>query len=221
VTDSAGKLSDADRHEIDERLRSIEASSGVEISVFVAASLDGEPIEDVAYETARAWKLGTKGTDRGVLLVIAPKERKIRIETAKGVGGDLTDLQTNEIIRERIAPLLKQDDFRGAILGGIDGIASEMKLPGAPPPRHRARPDGTSGSEPEVAASPFTLGAIVLLVVIFMVLSSIFRRIFGGRGGRGGGGGFWYGGGGSAGGGGGGWGGGGGDWGGGGSSGDY
>src|SRR5262245_39709847 len=81
VTDTAGKLTPTERAEIDQKLASLKASRGNEITVFVVGSLEGESIEDVAYTTFNTWTLGSKAADNGVLLVIAPNERKIRIET--------------------------------------------------------------------------------------------------------------------------------------------
>src|SRR6185503_6999677 len=102
-------------------------------------SLDGEAIEDVAFATFNEWKLGKKGADNGVLLVIAPAERRVRIETGKGVGGDLTDLQSNDIIRKDIAPLLKEDRFHDAIASGATAIAEALR-PGAAPRPQQAPP---------------------------------------------------------------------------------
>ncbi len=229
VNDAAGKLTTAETDAIAGRLRGIRDASGVEITVFLPQSLEGLPIEDVAYDTARAWNLAKKGTDRGVLLVIATQERKLRIESAKGSGGDLTDIQANEIIRERIAPQMKAGDVGGAIEAGIDGLQDEMKLGGpreTTPGRRAAR---QPPARPQGGLSSLGVIAVIILLGAFLFIRAVIARVtgrgggggyFGGGGGGGGGGGD----GGGGGGGGGGWGGGGGgggDWGGGGSSGDY
>ena len=107
VTDTAGSLSPAELSDLNNRLGDYERKSGNQIFVLVTPSLEGEPIEDVGYQLIQTWKPGQKGKDNGVVLVIATGERRIRIETGKGVGGDLTDLQSNDIIRRRIAPLMR------------------------------------------------------------------------------------------------------------------
>ena len=89
-------------------------------------SLEGEPIEDVGYQLIQTWRPGQKGKDNGVVLVIATGERRIRIETGKGVGGDLTDLQSNDIIRRRIGPLMRENRVHDAILAGVDGISEAL-----------------------------------------------------------------------------------------------
>lgn len=219
ITDAAGKLSDSDKQTLSEKLRTYKATSGNEITFFIAASLNGEDIADVANDTARAWKLGTKEKQKDVLVVIAPNERKDRIETAKGADGDLTDLQTAQIRQATLEPRLKADDFRGAIDQTTDAIIGALG-------------DAASGKTPAPAAGQnasfgSVLFFIILIVIVFLIVRAINRR--GGGGGGGGPGFFWFGGGGggfggggsSGGGGGGDWGGGGGGWGGGGSSGSY
>src|SRR5262245_9134324 len=100
VVDTAGKLSASDIDALDRKLRAIKQAGGPSIAALVTGSLEGESIDDVGYETARVWKVGEKGADNGVLIVIAPNERKVRIEVAKGNEGDLTDLESNDIIRQ-------------------------------------------------------------------------------------------------------------------------
>jgi uncharacterized protein len=195
VVDTAGKLSAADKDEIDRKLVAIKQAGGPWIAVFVASSLEGESIDDVGITTFRAWKIGSKD-DNGVLLLIAPNERKVRIDVGKHLEGDLTDLDSNDIIRTKIGPHLKQDDFRGGIDAGIDGIATAVMHGAAPGPRdRRGRPAAASEG-----VNPFQVGAIAVVLIVLIILLS--RR----RGGGGGGGGFWW----WGGGGGGGWGGGGG-----------
>jgi uncharacterized protein len=95
VLDQAGKLSPGEHAYLTAKIEKHRRATGFVVAVYLPASLDGESIEDVAYKTFQTWKLGDKEKDNGVLLVIAPSERKTRIETGKGTGGALTDLQTN------------------------------------------------------------------------------------------------------------------------------
>ncbi len=202
VVDTAGKLTAADKEELDRKLVALKQGGGPWIAVLVAGSLEGESIDDVGIATARAWQIGTKA-DNGVLLLIAPNERKVRIEVGSHLEGDLTDLDANDIIRTKIGPRLKANDFRGGIEAGIDGIASAV-MHGAVPGQKDRRARRGAASE---GANPFQVGAIVIVLIVIILLLSRRRR-----GGGGGGGGFWW----WGGGGGGGWGGGDGGWGGGG-----
>jgi LemA protein len=207
VTDVAGKLSASDRAFLNDKLDKYRQQSSNEIAVFLAGPLDGESIEDVAFTTFNTWKIGQKGKDNGVLLVIAPTDRKVRIETGKGVGGSLTDLQANDIIRKEISPRLKVNDFRGAIDRGTTAIMADLGGAGAPP---RTAP--SAGPTPQGQSR--TCGGAVLFLLIIILVVVLLSRMSGGGGG--GGGGFFVGGGGGGGGGWGGGGGGGGDYGGGG-----
>lgn len=214
VVDQAGKLSEGERVYLTAKIERERQATGYPMAVFLPSSLDGENVDDVAYATFRAWHLGEKGADNAVLLVIAPSERKIRIETGKGVGGALTDLESNVILHERVGPLLKQDRFRDAIEAGIDGIYGALSKDPARKPvsKKKAQPD--QGSIVPVLV-------VFGLIIVIGVIRSRRRRYYGGGGGGGGPiifGGGWGGGGGWGDGGGGG--GGGGDWGGGSSS-DY
>jgi len=137
ITDLAGKLSASERDDLEQRLEAVNRASGAEIAVLIVTSLQGETIEDVAYGTFNAWKIGKKDKDNGVLLVIAVAERRVRIETGKGVEGQLTDLQTQDIIQHEIGPALKQDHFYDAIRAGTDAIVAAISgqpQPGGGPP---------------------------------------------------------------------------------------
>ncbi|AKT41494.1 TPM domain-containing protein [Chondromyces crocatus] len=197
VVDTAGKLSQAEMLRLDRKLDAIRQKTGFEIVAFVAGNLEGEPIEDIAYKAFNTWKIGQERADNGVLLVIAPAERRVRIETGKGVGAELTDLQSNDIIREVIAPLLQQDRFYEAVDRGTIAIADTLLkgADGKAPAQKVAKP-------PDMVRTALTAGGI-LLVIILSIVSPTFRsllwfiiQLFLLSGGRGGGGGSGYGGGG-------------------------
>jgi uncharacterized protein len=198
VVDTAGKLSDSEVRQLDARLDAVRQQTGFAVVAFVVGSLEGEPIEDVAYRTFNAWTVGEKGRDDGVLLVIAPAERRVRIETGKGVGGALTDLQSNDIIRQKIAPLLQQGRFYEAVDQGTTAIADALV---------KGTPDA-GGKRPAPAARLPDLvkvglyAGLLLLVMLLAIVSPRFRSVLwvivqmffwsGGRGGGGAGGGSGY-----------------------------
>lgn len=195
VVDTAGKLSRAEKLRLDRKLAEIRQKTGFAVVAFLVGSLEGETIEDVAYQTFNTWKVGEKGLDDGVLLVIAPAERKTRIETGKGVGGALTDLQSNDILREVVAPLLKEDRFYEAVDRGTIAIADAL-IKGTPErdlPRERS-----AGRPPDMIKVGLYAGGL-LLIIVLAIVSPTFRSLlwvvvqmfffFGGRGGGGGGGG--------------------------------
>jgi len=230
VTDTAGALTQAELTDLDDQLGAYERRTSNQIFVLVTASLQGEPIEDVGWQLMQAWKPGQKGKDNGVILVISTGDRRIRIETGKGVGGNLTDLQSNDIIRQRIAPLMREGRVHDAILSGV--LAIEEALSGPAPGAAQAPPQPSPRPAPQAPiVVPPLLELCFCLFVLFVVVSllrGVSRRTRrgtfwggGGWGGGGWGGGGWGGGGGGDGGGSGFSGGGGGEGGGGGSSDSY
>jgi uncharacterized protein len=205
-------------------------------------SLEGRTIEDYGYRLGREWGIGNEQKDDGVILLVAPKERKVRIETGYGARVFLTDAVSSVIIRESILPRFKAGDMGGGIVAGADRIISMMELPAAEAAK-RAQEIGASEAHRREAPVPL-FPVLFIVVVFFVIIGSIARRAGGqryrrrggispwvilwgldaiSRGGRGGGGGWGGGGGGWGGGGGGGGGfsGGGGSFGGGGASGGW
>lgn len=164
VTDAAHVLSPEERADLEQRLTRAMNDSGVEIAVLIAQSLEGETIEDVAYKTFNTWGIGRERLDNGVLLVIALNEHRIRIETGKGIGGRLTDLQASDVIEHRIAPLLRAGRLRDGVADGTDAIVAALASD-----RVRSAPSETVPT------------AYVALGIIALFLALAFLRVrFGG-----------------------------------------
>ncbi|HEY1905816.1 MAG TPA: TPM domain-containing protein [Myxococcaceae bacterium] len=210
VTDTAGALSPAELSDLNNRIGDYERQSTNQIFVLVTPSLQGEPIEDVGYQLIQTWHPGQKGKDNGVVLIIATGDRRIRIETGKGVGGELTDLQSNDIIRRRIAPLMRENRVHDAILAGVDGIAEALSGSSTTPRQPGQGPLNVPQQPPVVLPHWFDLcfwGFILFVVVMLLLRSRHPRRrtywggppFIGGGWGGGGGGGGWGGGGGDGG----------------------
>jgi uncharacterized protein len=168
VTDTAAELTAAERRTLEDQLEAVRRSNGNEIAVFILPSLGGETIEEVAYATFNAWKIGQKGVDNGVLLVIAPAERRVRIEVGKGAEGALTDVEAAHIIEQRIAPQLKQGHFKDAIEAGCDGIDRALRDGGVHGPvdaRAAAVLDPLGPARPWVAGAGMALIAALQLAL--------------------------------------------------------
>jgi uncharacterized protein len=142
------------------------------LAVFVAPSLGGETIEDVAHATFNTWGVGAKGKDNGVLLVWAPAERKLRIETGLGIGDRLPDVRASRIIRDVITPRFQEEEYARGIDHGTDAIVDALRgrpfVPGA----------GAPGDAPGPAASPVQpmapwkkigIGVFVVAYAVFML----------------------------------------------------
>ena len=179
VTDKAKVLSVVEKERIAGKVLALKAAHGHEVAVLVVPTLGGETVEDFAYKTAKAWGLGSAERDDGVLFLVAPAERKIRIETGKGVGGDLTDVDASRIIRDNVAPELKSGRYGAGIEAGVDAIGARFS--GVTPP---AKPT-SSGSGSGIL---FVLVVVVILVAIvafiglFIYLSALQANSRGGGG---------------------------------------
>lgn len=229
VNDTADLLSDAAEQQLERKLVGYEAKTGHQFALLTIDSLEGDSLEDFSIRVVEAWKLGRKGKDDGLLLLVAKRERKLRIEAGYGLEGDVTDAFSAQVIRNVLAPALRAGNAPQGIESAFDVLMH--KAAGEAVPEDVVAPK-------QDAPSPSWLGLLALLFIAApFVLPLLFVRgrsrrtgfLWGGLGGwgggwssggwGGGGGGGWGGGGG--GGGGGGWSGGGGGFGGGGSSGSW
>ncbi|WP_409035626.1 TPM domain-containing protein [Leptospira kanakyensis] len=132
VMDHAGILSEATRNRLEESLKQFETETSNQIAVYTTPSLHDEPIGDVAIQIFDEWKLGQKSKNNGVLLLIAPNERKMQIMTGRGLEGALTDIQAKQIIRNEITPSFKAKDMDGGVTAGVNAIISTIRGEYAP-----------------------------------------------------------------------------------------
>lgn len=109
------------------RLKAHEETTSNQVTVLVLPSLEEEPLESFSHRVATTWKLGQKGTDNGALLVVAMKERKIRIEVGYGLEGALTDARSAQIIRSEIVPRFRAGDAPGGVAAGVDAILKTIE----------------------------------------------------------------------------------------------
>jgi uncharacterized protein len=126
VVDAANLLTAQDRAGLDSRLATHEQQSGNQLVVVTVPSLDGETIEDYGVGLGRAWGIGRAGEDDGVLLIVAPNEREVRIEVGYGLEGTLTDALSSQIIQDEILPRFRSGDVSGGIVAGTDAILAAL-----------------------------------------------------------------------------------------------
>ena len=188
VVDQADLLPADQRAAIEAKLADLESKSGIQLVVATVASLDGQEIEPYANELFRAWKLGERTKNNGVLLLVAPKERRVRIEVGYGLEGTLTDALSQVIITNAITPRFKAGDFAGGIVRGVDDIITVLTTDAS---EWQKRPSLRVDRDP--AAGGVNWLAVVGIVVVLglMVVSPGFRwfvlgMLMSGRGGSGG-----------------------------------
>jgi uncharacterized protein len=202
VVDQAGALTREEARHLDRKLDRVRRQTGFAIVVYLLPQLpDGLTIEDVGYHAGNAWGVGSKAGDDGILLIASLAERKLRIETGKGAGGALTDLQSSHINRDVIAPLMKEGRTNEAMNRGVDAIVEEL-VENTPGGKSDPGRDPSAARHARTAGQPATpadyvklgvLGLVILGVIVLAIVSPTFREIlfwvllFGRFGGGGGG----------------------------------
>ena len=169
VVDGAGIVPAEARSRIEGKLKAYEDKTSDQVVVATLPDLQGTTIEDFANRLFRTWALGQKKTNNGVLLLVAPKERKVRIEVGYGLEGALTDALSKVIITTAITPRFKTGDYAGGIEAGVDAIVSILS--GDAEQWHRRA---------EVRGDEVDPKLVVLFIVVFVAILALFFWIGGG-----------------------------------------
>lgn len=167
VVDGARLLSPAREQEITAKLEALERDTTDQVVVVTVPSLQGHEIEDYGYQLGRAWGIGREDKDNGVLLLIAPDEKKVRIEVGYGLEPVLTDAMSALIIQNAILPSFRQGYYERGITQGVDAIDDQLRLDPT-----EARAIAEAADRPE-ARLPIAVAIIVALVFAFLVLGLI------------------------------------------------
>lgn len=177
VVDDAHILSPDVQAQLTQKLADLEQRTSRQLVVVTLPSLQGYEIEDYGYQLGRAWGIGQKKLNNGVLFIIAPNERRVRIEVGYGLEPVLTDALSSVILNEAVLPKFKSGDMQGGIVAGTNAIVQQLLLD-APAAKARVA-EAEKQVKDQNSDDPFT--AIFVFIVIMIVVGSIFRR--GGRGG--------------------------------------
>ncbi len=203
VTDLAGIIRPDVRDRLNGLLGALEQKTTAQVLVLTVQSLDGQSIEEFALSTKERWKLGQKGKDNGVLLVVAVKDRKYRFEVGYGLESVLPDSMVGSIGREYLVPSFRQGDYGGGVSAAVSAVvqtiaASEgVSITGMP----EVRPEGRGYEARPLGAGQVVLFALFALVAVILFITHprqcmllMLVSSFGGRGGWSGGGGGGFGG---------------------------
>ncbi|QDP20593.1 TPM domain-containing protein [Sphingomonas xanthus] len=180
VVDQADLLTPAQEVELTSRLDTLENQTGRQLVIATVKSLEDRTIEDYGYRLGRHWGIGQKEQDDGVILLVAPNERKVRIETGYGARVFLTDAVSSLIIRESILPKFKAGDMGGGIIAGTDQIVTMMELP----PEEAARRAREAGAREDRTARSGDISwfpVILMVVLFFTIIGAISSRVSGRR----------------------------------------
>lgn len=185
VTDLAGVIPASTRQRLEALSTELEQKTGAQLAVVTVRSLDNRPVEDNAVDLFKHLGVGAKKQDSGVLLLVAPNDRKYRVEVGYGLEPVITDARAGDAGRAMV-PLLRQNDYGPAIEVAAWQLAKYVAdnkgatLSGTPPARSVSRPRPNDA----FPISPWV--AFVVLFVIFQIFSAVARRASAGRRSRGG-----------------------------------
>jgi uncharacterized protein len=163
VNDYAGIIRADKAQQLEERLARFEQETGHQIAILTIPSLEGDALEDFGIRVAESWKIGQKGFDNGAILIVAQKDRKLRIEVGYGLEGVLPDAIANRIISEIIVPRFRENDYSGGIEAGVNAILQVTK--GESLPELARKPQGSRRSDP---SSIVGLLFMIILVALAM-----------------------------------------------------
>jgi uncharacterized protein len=137
VTDQTGTLTPGQRANLEETLRAFEKLKGAQLAVLIIPTTQPEDIAQYAIRVAEQWKLGRKGVDDGLLLLVAKDDRKLRIEVGRGLEGVVPDAVAKRVIAEIITPFFRQGDYYGGIEAGVNRLTRIIEGEPLPPPARR------------------------------------------------------------------------------------
>jgi uncharacterized protein len=170
VNDFAHLLDPAAHASLERRLAEYDHTTGNQIAIAAFPDLGGVPINEFASRLEEAWKVGRRGKDNGVLLLIGLKERQVRIEVGYGLEGKITDGDAGAIIRNILAPAFRAGRYADGLNAAVDEL---MRLMGAPA---GAAPPSTVGSRPSRAHARGSLWAALSVFVAFIALTLLVSR---------------------------------------------
>ena len=183
VTDAAGVLPADVVQSLTAKLQALETATGTQLVVATVPSLQDYPIDDYGYQLGRAWGIGQKGKNNGAILLIAPNDRKVRVEIGFGLEERLTDGLAALVISRDILPRFKAGDLPGGVAAGADALIAQLQLP---PGEARANVVAAEAAPRERRQSGGGgFGGLIWLVIVGAFIASALFRGGGGGGGRG------------------------------------
>lgn len=174
VVDQAGIIAPEVEASLTSKLEALEAGTSRQLVVVTVSSLQGLEIEEYGYQLGRTWGIGEAKRNTGVLLIVAPNERSVRIEVGYGLEGILTDALSNVILQERVLPRFREGDMTGGVVAGADALIGQLSLPD-----DQAKARVAAAAQADVQSGeklPLVLVAFLVIWVLFGLIGSIGGR---------------------------------------------
>jgi uncharacterized protein len=173
VTDQTGTLTSAQVAQLESALSELERAKGAQLVVLIAPTTQPESIEGYGIRLADAWKIGRKGVDDGVILIVAKNDRAVRIEVGYGLEGVIPDVVAKRIIEERIVPRFRAGDFFGGVQDAVQTLARLIDGEALPPPAGRADESGAAQDDWQAIALFVLAAAARMLRSLFGLLGAL------------------------------------------------
>lgn len=181
VVDDAQLLTPEQEQVLTGKLATLEQQTGDQLVVVTLPSLQDQEIEDFGVQLGRHWGIGQSENDGGALLIVAPNERKVRIEVGYGLEGVLTDAYASLIIRNDILPAFRSGDYAAGVIAGTDAIIAQLTADPAEA-QARAAKAKSAASEREKPILP----ALIIFLAFFFLFVGLVMAAAGGKRRRGG-----------------------------------
>ena len=178
VVDQAELLSPEQEQQLTQRLEALQRASSRQLVVATVASLQDLSIEDYGYQLGRAWRIGQQGANNGAVLIVAPNQRKMRIEVGYGLEGIMTDALSSQIINRDMRPRFREGDYPGGINAGVDAIIQQLQ---APPEAAEQRVRQAAQSRGRGGGGGSFVPLIFWVIVFIFIIFSLIRRGIGGK----------------------------------------
>jgi uncharacterized protein len=164
VNDYAKVITTDQTRKLEDQLAQFERDTGHQVAILTVPSLEGDSLEDFSIRVAESWKIGKKDFDNGLILIVVPKDRRLRLEVGYGLEGILPDAVANQITTQYIIPHFRAGDYTAGIVAGIDAVLKVIKKEPLPEAA-RQKPANPSGS------GFGSLTGLVLLLGLIAVMS--------------------------------------------------
>ena len=172
VTDLTGTLSAQEKSELEAKLAAYETRRGSQMAVLLVPTTRPEEIEQYSIRVAEAWKIGRKGVDDGIILVVAKDDRRLRIEVGYGLEGVIPDSLASRVIDERIVPRFRAGDFYGGVRDGVDQLIRLAEGEKLPPPQVTG-----GGGKALDQLGNFLVPGFILILVVGGILKMMLGRL--------------------------------------------